>query len=349
MLPIRHLRLFAVLLLALFLAACANNRPPPAPAPDEILSYSGEIRDDSFVNPDGLNLFGRYWLPEGDPRAVVVLVHGTLMHSGLYDEFARYLAAKGYAVYGMDMQGWGRSDGIGKRGDVYNHDKYVTDVSLVLDRMRAEFPDRPVFAFGESLGGLVLLLGHAQHRVFFDGLVLSAPGYKPNPRMPGGFRAPQIAARWGLNTVGWFGSKVENWPAFPSDMAFRIAIKERAMRERLLEDPYVTHTWLPARYVTAIADSNKYLAQRVEVVNVPMFVLHGEKDELMSVTAMKELVGRTLGRDKKLKVYKGMGHAIMLQPERYEGMVDIGQWLDERTAPRGQIQADSSRAGGIRY
>ena len=39
-------------------------------------------------------------------------------------------------------------------------------------------------------------------------------------------------------------------------------------------------------------------------------------------------------RDKTLRVVKGMGHAIMLQPERYEAMVGIGKWLDDRTAPR---------------
>lgn len=342
MLPIRYFRIVAVLLLALFIAACAGNRPVPTPAPDDILSYSGEIREDSFVNPDGLNIFGRYWLPQGDPRAVVILLHGTIMHSGLYDEMGRYLAARGYVVYGMDMQGWGRSDGIGKRGDVFNHDKYVTDVGLVLDRLRAEYPDRPVFGYGESLGGTVLLLGQAQKRVFFDGLILSAPGYKPNLRLPGGFHAPDIAVDWALGTAGWVGGKFSNWPLVWSNMGLRYIVRDPSILNQLLEDPYVTHTWLPARYLTALVDANKYLEKRVENVNVPMFILHGDKDELIPVSSSKELVQRTLGRDKHLKVFKGMGHAVMLQPERYEAMIEIGQWMDNRTAPRGQMQASGA-------
>jgi acylglycerol lipase len=341
MLLIRRFRIAALLLLALFVAGCASTRPEPQPAPAEIYSYSGEIREDNFVNPDGLNIFGRYWLPDGDPRAVLVLVHGTIMHSGLYDEMGRYLAARGYAVYGIDLQGWGRSDGIGKRGDVYNHDAYVSDVALLLDRMRSEFPDRPVFAFGESLGGIVLLLGHAQRRFYFDGLVLSAPGFKPNPRLPGGFHAPDIAVKWGMGIAGWFGSKMPTWPTVPVDPGMYYMFRhDKGMRDALLEDPYVAHNWLPARYITAIADANKFLEQRFEVVNVPMLLLHGDKDELIPVDSSRELARRTLGRDKTLKVFKGMGHAIMLQPERYEGMMIIRDWLDNRTAPRGQIQAD---------
>jgi len=346
MLPIRHIRIILLLLLALFVAGCASNRPQPAPIPPEIFSYQGEIREDNFVNPDGLNIFGRYWLPEEgiDPRAVIVLVHGTIMHSGLYDEMGRYLAAHGYAVYGIDLQGWGRSDGIGVRGDVYNHDAYVTDIGIVLDRMRSEFPDRPVFAFGESLGGLVLLLGHAQRRVFFDGLILSAPGFKPNPRAPlFGFRPPALAAKWGLGTIGWFGSKIPTWPTVPVNPGlYYMFSHDKAMRDALLEDPYVAHNWLPMRYVTAIVESNRFLEERFEVVNVPMLLIHGEKDELIPVESSRELARRTLGRDKTLRVVKGMGHAIMLQPERYDGMIMIVNWMNARTAPRNQVQADAS-------
>lgn len=345
MLPIRQFRVLLLLLLVLFVAGCATNRPDIAPIPTEIFSYAGEVRDDNFVNSDGLNIYGRYWLPDGDPRAVLVLVHGTVMHSGLYDEMGRYLAARGYAVYGIDLQGWGRSDGIGARGDVFNHDAYVTDVANVLDRMRVEFPNRPVFAFGESLGGTVLLLGHAQRRFYFDGLIMSAPGFKPNPRLPGGFHAPDIAVRWGLNVVGWFSSKMPTWPTVPIDPGMYFMFRhDKGMRDALLEDPYVAHNWLPARYLSALIDSNKFLAERFEVVNVPMLLLHGDKDELIPVSSSKELAQRTLGRDKTLKVYKGMGHAIMLQPERYAGMIAIGRWMDDRTAPRGQTQADATPA-----
>ena len=90
--PVRTLRLAAVMLLALFLAACASRQVDYTPPPPEMHAFAGEVRQETFVNSDGLNLFGQMWMPHEDPRAVVVLLHGTTMHSGLYDEFGRYLA-----------------------------------------------------------------------------------------------------------------------------------------------------------------------------------------------------------------------------------------------------------------
>ncbi len=347
MLPVQYLRLAAVMLLALFLAACASKRMDYVPPPPEVAVFTGEIRADNFVNEDGLNIFGQYWLPQEDPRAIVVLLHGTTMHSGLYDEFGRYLAAKGYLVYGMDLQGWGRSDGIGARGDVYNHDKYVSDVSMLIERLRAEYPDRPVFGFGESLGGMVALLGQTQRRTFFDGLVLSAPAYKISVRLPGGFHVPEILNNWAIGMAGWGAGKFPYFPSVPSDLGLRLIVKDRGLREQLLDDPYVSHNWLPARYVAAIAESSKFLRKHVEVINVPMLIIHGEKDELIPVSSSKELTTRTLSRDKKLKVYKGMGHAVMLQRERYEAMLDIGKWLDDRTLPRHLVQQATSEAAAV--
>lgn len=328
--PLRYARLLVVLFLALLVTACAGKPPAVAEAPPEILSYNGDTREDTFVNPDGLTIFGRYWLPVGGTRAVVLLIHGTTMHSGLYDDLGRYLAAHGYAVYGIDLQGWGRSDGIGPRGDVYNHDKYVTDVALVLERLRAEFPDRPVFAFGESLGGTVALLGQVQRRTFFDGLILSAPGYKPNIKLLF-FRAPEMINNWGLSTVAWWGTKFERWPLIHSDVGLYMVVKDKELRRQMLDDPYVSHNWLPARYVTALVEANKFLVPRIETVNVPILAIHGDRDTLIPVSSSRELTTRTLSRDTRLVIYEGMGHAAMLQPHRYQAMMDIRRWLDLRT------------------
>lgn len=333
MLPIRHLCLLGALLSALFLVtACAGNRPAPAP-PDEIATWTGQPLEDSFINPDGLSLFGRYWLPAGEARAVVVVIHGTFMHSGVHDELGRYLAAKGYAVYGIDLQGWGRSDGSGPRGDVYNYDKYVTDVAMIIARMQTEFPGRPVFAFGENLGGLVALLGQVQRRVFFDGLILSSPAYKPNPTMLG-VRFPALITNMGLSAVAWWGSQLEHWPLLSSNINLRTLVDDEDLEEQLIADPYVTHNWLPAHYLTAMIEANKFLAQRIEIINVPIFVLQGDKDHVIPMSSAEEIILRTLSRDKQLKVFKGVGHSVMLQRERYEALEAIGRWLDLRTEPR---------------
>ncbi|MFP5383367.1 MAG: lysophospholipase [Gammaproteobacteria bacterium] len=335
MLPARFTRLLAVLLLGLLVTACANRQLAELPTvPDEVITYAGDVVEDNFVNPDGLNIFGRYWLPVTPPRAAVVLVHGTIMHSGLYDEFGRYLAARGYVVYGIDLQGWGRSDGIGPRGDVYNYDKYVSDVALVIDRLRIEYPGIPVFGFGESLGGAVVLLGQVQRRSFFDGLLLSAPAFKPRPGF-GVMRPPEIINDWGLSMAGWFGKKFPRMPTpiVANRLTMGIMVKDKEVARAMVRDPYVTHSLLPARYISALNEAIKFLQQHIEVINVPMLVIHGNKDILVPVSSSRELTTRTLSRDTTLAVYEGMHHAAMIQPHRYQAMMDFRRWLDLRTTP----------------
>ena len=49
------------------------------------------------------------WTPEGEPKAVVQLIHGIAEHIGRYDDFARFLNAHGYVVAADDHMGHGGS------------------------------------------------------------------------------------------------------------------------------------------------------------------------------------------------------------------------------------------------
>ena len=49
------------------------------------------------------------WTPEGAPRAVVQIIHGIAEHIGRYDDFAKFLAARGFVVAADDHMGHGGS------------------------------------------------------------------------------------------------------------------------------------------------------------------------------------------------------------------------------------------------
>ena len=63
-----------------------------------------------FVYPssDGVHqVHAVLWLPEGEPKAVVQLVHGICEYALRYDPFARFLTQNGFAVAGHDHLGHG--------------------------------------------------------------------------------------------------------------------------------------------------------------------------------------------------------------------------------------------------
>ncbi len=98
-------------------------------------------------------LFERDWEPEGDPRAVVALVHGLGEHSGRYEHVAARFPAAGLAVRALDLRGHGRSPGA--RGAT-RFEPAVADLAALVRGCGER--GAPVFVYGHSLGALIAAL-----------------------------------------------------------------------------------------------------------------------------------------------------------------------------------------------
>src|SRR4051794_19105116 len=61
------------------------------------------MNESSFKTANGLNIFMRSWKAEGNPRAVICLVHGFNAHSGYMIWPAEKFAAHGLVAYALDL------------------------------------------------------------------------------------------------------------------------------------------------------------------------------------------------------------------------------------------------------
>lgn len=97
------------------------------------------------------------WYPEGEPKAVVQIVHGIAEHIARYDDFAQYLNQQGFLVVAEDHMGHGRSIGQdGIRG--YFHGGWfsaVEDTLNLLTETKRKYPDIPYILFGHSMGSFM--------------------------------------------------------------------------------------------------------------------------------------------------------------------------------------------------
>src|SRR5688572_8280675 len=142
-----------------------------------------------FGAADGTTIHYRRWLPAGSPKAVIQIVHGAAEHASRYDRFARAAVASGYAVYGTDHRGHGRtrlrSGRLGDAGpDAWN--RMVDDEIALGQRLRAAHPGAPLVLLGHSLGSFIaqdLITRHAdgQPCLHLDALVLSGTSYRAPP------------------------------------------------------------------------------------------------------------------------------------------------------------------------
>ncbi len=97
------------------------------------------------------------WEPEGQPRAIVQILHGIAEFVERYDDFANFLNRHGILVVAEDHMGHGQSiNGDGIQG--YFHGGWFTAVEDSMQLMqdtRAEFPDLPYILFGHSMGSFM--------------------------------------------------------------------------------------------------------------------------------------------------------------------------------------------------
>lgn len=97
------------------------------------------------------------WLPEGEPKAIVQIVHGIAEHVERYDDYANFLTGHGFMVVAEDHMGHGGSvNGGGIQG--YFHGGWfaaVEDTYQLLKDMKQEYPDIPYILFGHSMGSFM--------------------------------------------------------------------------------------------------------------------------------------------------------------------------------------------------
>jgi acylglycerol lipase len=125
---------------------------------------------------DGLQLYVQGWEPSGSVCAVFCVVHGLGEHSGRYVHIARFLLASGYAVISFDLRGHGKSEGI--RGHFPSIDLVMQDINALIVTARGRYPSVPLFLYGHSLGGILILIYVLRYKPILAGVIASSPGLR---------------------------------------------------------------------------------------------------------------------------------------------------------------------------
>ena len=89
------------------------------------------------------------------PKAAIALVHGFGEHAGRYARVAPLFEAAGIALLGLDLHGHGRTPG--PRGRVDRYERLREDVDALLEHARERYPKLPLFLWGHSMGGGLVL------------------------------------------------------------------------------------------------------------------------------------------------------------------------------------------------
>ena len=124
------------------------------------------------------------WIPEGEPVAILQIIHGMQEYIDRYDEFANFLAEKGIIVIGNDHLGHGGS--VGERGTYGYFCKNDPATVLVRDAHRLkkmtqeDFPGIPCFILGHSFGSFVAREYITRYGTGIKGAIIQGTAYMPS-------------------------------------------------------------------------------------------------------------------------------------------------------------------------
>ncbi|HKG20543.1 MAG TPA: lysophospholipase [Blastocatellia bacterium] len=273
--------------------------------------------EDSICTADRLRLYTTRH-EAANARADVVVVHGLGEHSGRYLPLINYLVERDYSVTAYDHRGHGKSEGL--RGHVEKFTDYEEDLDRVLNSVQGHGRTRGTFIIGHSMGGLVTLRYAAKNGSRLAGAVVSAPAIQIATKVPTG---KLMVARIGAIIAP--RSRVDNG-IDPS-----ILSKDPAVGRAYAADPLVNRL-VSARWFAEITEAMREARGIGSLLTLPLLVLQGTGDRLISEEGTKRLFENVGSNDKELKLYSGYYHELFNEPEKWEIYKFVADWLDARAS-----------------
>ena len=276
---------------------------------------------------DGVEIRHRHW-PAEQPRAQVLIIHGMAEHIDRYDWFAKKLNAEGLNVLGMEVRGHG--NGAQKLGWFAKEDGWravVGDAFALIDHMRGEASELPVFVFGHSMGTVfarVVIMDERGSDVaacVLSGVTVDQPVRRNI--------APLMTSIIGLFCGSDKPSKLLADMTFgtfnkafaPNRTEYDWLSRDAEQVDKYVADPLCGYDCSPSLMGdVAKAILHTLKAKNEKQINCPVLIAVGAEDPVGGETAARFLEKRwkALGKAADVRIYRGARHEILNETNREE-------------------------------
>lgn len=271
------------------------------------------MNDETFqwLMTDGTQRFARLWEPE-ETQAVVCLVHGLGEHGGRYAHVAEALNGAGYALLAIDLLGHGRSEG--KRGHTPDYEHILADVACVLEKGRERYGSRPVYLYGHSMGGnLVLNYVLRNNNLDLAGVIATSPwlrlAFAPPPA--------QVMLAKAMNRI--LPGLIQ-----PNGLETSQLSRDPAVAQAYEADPLV-HNKISVRLFMSAYAAGEWAIENAAKFPYPLLLMHGDQDKITSATATQEFGQKV--NSATVKIWSGLYHETHNETNKDEVINYILDWL----------------------
>jgi len=301
----------------------------------------------TFTARDGKEIFYTHWpLNKEEPlRGVVQIAHGIGEHIGRYEAVALALNKEGFAVYGNDHRGHGRTANDGKTLGQYTGENFWNDAVLDMHEMteliKSEHPDTFFILLGHSLGSLLGRDYISRYGAEVDAVIVSGTAGYIKVLGPAGVAITNLLVRFRGRTatspfIESFFFDQFNRKFKPNRTKLDWLSRDRKEVDKFDKDPLRSEKFnvgilYAAAFGGKMANAPDTLKKTPK--NLPMYIFSGDQDP---VGEMGEGVKRVYRDYKKagmkkltLKLYPGGRHEMLNETNRKEVIADMINWINK--------------------
>jgi alpha-beta hydrolase superfamily lysophospholipase len=267
----------------------------------------------AFQASDGANVPYRLWNAHGEPRAMILLLHGATDYAGAYDEIGPLLASRGFIAFAYDQRGFGAT---ASRGRWAGKHRMMNDVkeAIAFLRKRTE-KDLPLFIVGESMGAAIAVRA-APHIERLDGIVLAAPGALAGSLRRAGYLATLKLMNIMAPKYGLVLERTSGWEFTPASAI------------RLMSDPLVLRS-VSVEVLFGLVRLGVSAIEKARKVKVPSLTMVGTKDDILHTACIRQLYKGLKGR-KAWAMFEDGPHLLLHWEHRAKVLERVVSWIDAR-------------------
>jgi alpha-beta hydrolase superfamily lysophospholipase len=248
----------------------------------------------------------------GTPRAVILLMYGLGEHAGRYRDWASKFNEEGVSLRVFDLPGHGQSEG--RRGVMPPFEVLYDTIDIMIKDIAAELSGVPLFIYGHSLGGGIVLDYLIRRKPSITGAIVTSPWLRLSYEPP---KSKQI--------VAVIGSKI--WPGMRLSSAL---ITEHMSRDPKVVEAYnndpLIHGMISLGVFGSITSAAKETLSRASEITLPLLLVHGRDDKITSAAATMEVAAAA--PKATLKLWDGGYHELHNDLVRDDHFDFIIEWIE---------------------
>jgi acylglycerol lipase len=261
----------------------------------------------------GQVLSGMIQSPGENARAVILLVHGLGEHIQRYNHWADLFKNEGIGFAGVDLPGHGRSEG--RRGNIKSYAQLEEMIDILLSSCSKTFPGIPVFLYGHSLGGGIVLDYTLRKNPKIKGAIATSPFLRL------AFEPPKIKIVLASIMKNLVPGLIQQSGLNASHLSH-----DESVVEKYKNDPLV-HDKISVSLFHGSMAAAKYSLAHASDLKIPTLILHGSDDLILSPEGSREFAGKT--EMAELKIWDGGYHELHNEPFNNEVFAYILNWMNK--------------------